>query len=817
MKAIREAEWSGRPTPPVKVSPHATARPRGLSVAPMRLVFAGTPAVARARAARRCSTPRHEVVAVVTRPDAPGRPRPARWRQSPVGASAAERRRRGAQAGARRATRSSWSGCARSRPTAARSSPTARWCRRPRSTSRGTAGSTCTSRCCPPGAARRRCSTRSWPATRSPAPRTFRLEEGLDTGPVFGVVTETIGPRDTAGDLLGRLAEPAPGCWSRPSTGSRTASLVPQPQPADGVSLAPKLTVDDARVDWRAPALRVDRLVRGVHAGAGRVDDVPRRAAQARPGRTTARATRRSRPGEFGSTATGSSSAPAAAPSRSARCSRRQAAMAAADWARGAAARRRRAVARCQRPRSDRRRPDARRRRRRRRASSTRCRRRRADATPTWCCRGCCASAAVDGRDAAFATELAYGTLRWQGCSTRHRGRRPRAPVDAARPAGARRAAPRRLPAAAHARARARRGARDRRPGPRACGPRAGRASSTPCCARSPRRDLAGLGRRGSHRPTTRSGRLAFAHGHPRWVVAAFARRARRRRRRARRPRCCRRSAGRRTSSPGPAASSRDELLAQAGPDATPGRGRRTPSGSPAATRPRSPPSATGAPACRTRAASSSRWPRAPAPLDRPDERWLDLCAGPGGKAALLAALRPARRSPAGRRAAAAPGPAGRARSPAGPTGVHRRRRPRPGLARRRVRPGAASTRRAPGWARCAAGRRRAGGGSRSDVAALARCSASCSPRRSTRSGPAAWSPTSPARRIWPRPVAVVDACVAATRRASCSTPGRSCRACRRSVPGPTCSCGRTGTAPTRCSGAAAVGDSRRLDPVGRA
>ena len=35
---------------------------------------------------------------------------------------------------------------------------------------------------------------------------TFRLEAGLDTGPVFGTVTEAIGPRDTAGDLLGRLA-----------------------------------------------------------------------------------------------------------------------------------------------------------------------------------------------------------------------------------------------------------------------------------------------------------------------------------------------------------------------------------------------------------------------------------------------------------------------------------------------------------------------------------------------------------------------------------------------------------------------------------
>ena len=45
--------------------------------------------------------------------------------------------------------------------------------------------------------------------------------------------------------------------------GIEDGALVAQPQPADGVSLAPKITVDDARVDWAAPALGIDRLVRG--------------------------------------------------------------------------------------------------------------------------------------------------------------------------------------------------------------------------------------------------------------------------------------------------------------------------------------------------------------------------------------------------------------------------------------------------------------------------------------------------------------------------------------------------------------------------
>ena len=92
---------------------------------------------------------------------------------------------------------------------------------------------------------------------------TFRLEEGLDTGPVFGVVTETIRPSDTAGDLLARLAESGADLLVATLDGIEAGALVPVPQPADGVSLAPKITVEDARVAWADPALRVDRLVRG--------------------------------------------------------------------------------------------------------------------------------------------------------------------------------------------------------------------------------------------------------------------------------------------------------------------------------------------------------------------------------------------------------------------------------------------------------------------------------------------------------------------------------------------------------------------------
>ncbi|TQJ51044.1 methionyl-tRNA formyltransferase [Phycicoccus sp. SLBN-51] len=92
---------------------------------------------------------------------------------------------------------------------------------------------------------------------------TFRLEKGLDTGPVFGVMTERIRPRDTAGDLLGRLAQAGAGLLVATLDGIEDGSLQPQPQPSDGVSLAPKIEVEDARVRWSRPALAVDRQVRG--------------------------------------------------------------------------------------------------------------------------------------------------------------------------------------------------------------------------------------------------------------------------------------------------------------------------------------------------------------------------------------------------------------------------------------------------------------------------------------------------------------------------------------------------------------------------
>lgn len=91
----------------------------------------------------------------------------------------------------------------------------------------------------------------------------FQLEAGMDTGPVFGVVTEGIGPKDTAGDLLGRLAESGAELLVKVLDGIEDGTLNAVPQLNDGVSMAPKITVEDARVRWDEPAMAVDRRIRG--------------------------------------------------------------------------------------------------------------------------------------------------------------------------------------------------------------------------------------------------------------------------------------------------------------------------------------------------------------------------------------------------------------------------------------------------------------------------------------------------------------------------------------------------------------------------
>ncbi|GAA1261057.1 methionyl-tRNA formyltransferase [Pseudonocardia aurantiaca] len=228
----------------------------------MRLVFAGTPEPAVPSLRALLDSSRHEVVAVVTRPDAPaGRGR--KVLRSPVGQLADE------------------AGVPVLTPA------------KPSEPGFLAALAELAPDCCPVvayGALVPRAAldvpAHGWvnlhfsllPAWRGAAPvqaavrhgdevtgaSTFLLEEGLDTGPVYGVVTESVAPTDTAGDLLGRLAESGARLLVATMDGIADGTLEPRPQPGEGVTHAPKVTTADARVDWSAPPVAIDRLVRSV-------------------------------------------------------------------------------------------------------------------------------------------------------------------------------------------------------------------------------------------------------------------------------------------------------------------------------------------------------------------------------------------------------------------------------------------------------------------------------------------------------------------------------------------------------------------------
>ena len=225
----------------------------------MRLVFAGTPAVA-VPSLEAILASRHIVAAVVTRPEAPaGRGRQVR--HSPV----AERARAAGIEVLTPARPSDPAFLARLAEIAPDCCPV-----------------TAYGALVPPAALR--IPRHGWvnlhfsllPAWRGAAPvqhailhgdeitgaTTFRLVAELDAGPVFGVMTEAIGPADTAGDLLGRLSRSGAGLLVATLDGIESGELEARPQPADGVSLAPKITRADARVQWKLPAQAVDRQIR---------------------------------------------------------------------------------------------------------------------------------------------------------------------------------------------------------------------------------------------------------------------------------------------------------------------------------------------------------------------------------------------------------------------------------------------------------------------------------------------------------------------------------------------------------------------------
>jgi methionyl-tRNA formyltransferase len=229
----------------------------------MRLVFAGTPEVALPSLRALIASERHEVVAVVTRPDAPaGRGR--HLVRSPVGALADEHGIEvltPAKAGAPEFLE-------RLREIGPDCCPVVAY------------GALLPQRTLdvPP---------RGWvnlhfsllPAWRGAAPvqasvragdeitgaSTFRIVKELDAGPVFGVVTERVGEHETSGELLDRLSIVGADLLVRTLDGIEDGTLVAREQPVDDtVSYAGKITVDDAHLDFGHPAVAVDRLARAV-------------------------------------------------------------------------------------------------------------------------------------------------------------------------------------------------------------------------------------------------------------------------------------------------------------------------------------------------------------------------------------------------------------------------------------------------------------------------------------------------------------------------------------------------------------------------
>ncbi len=108
-----------------------------------------------------------------------------------------------------------------------------------------------------------------WAGDEVTGATTFRIVKELDAGPTFGVMTQTIRPHDTAGELLDRLAQGGAGLLVQTLDGIEDGTLEAREQPSAGVSLAPKILVEDARVDWAEPAIAVDRRVRACSPAPG--------------------------------------------------------------------------------------------------------------------------------------------------------------------------------------------------------------------------------------------------------------------------------------------------------------------------------------------------------------------------------------------------------------------------------------------------------------------------------------------------------------------------------------------------------------------
>ena len=225
----------------------------------MRLVFAGTPEVA-LPSLRAIADSRHELVGVVTRPDAPsGRGR--KLTPSPVATLAADlgvpvlKPDHPRDAEFQAALRELQPDCCpvvaygALLPQSALDIPEHGWVNLHFS-------------CLPAWRGAAPVQHSIWAGDEVTGATTFRIVKEMDAGPAFGVMTEGIRDTDTAGDLLTRLAEGGAGLLVATLDGIDDGTVEARPQQAEGVSYAPKITVEDAHVDWTEPAVAVDRRIR---------------------------------------------------------------------------------------------------------------------------------------------------------------------------------------------------------------------------------------------------------------------------------------------------------------------------------------------------------------------------------------------------------------------------------------------------------------------------------------------------------------------------------------------------------------------------
>lgn len=108
-----------------------------------------------------------------------------------------------------------------------------------------------------------------WAGDQITGATTFILDAGMDTGPILGSMTETIGAHDTAGELLARLADAGSILLRQSIDALSMGKLHPQPQGTADVSYAPKITKSDAQIDWDMPALEIDRRIRATTPNPG--------------------------------------------------------------------------------------------------------------------------------------------------------------------------------------------------------------------------------------------------------------------------------------------------------------------------------------------------------------------------------------------------------------------------------------------------------------------------------------------------------------------------------------------------------------------